>query len=1058
MGRPKGADRGKRCRVGILILVAGCTAKEPTKETYFDRTIFPILQDSCGSTNTGANCHVMQDKGNAIGNLSVASYEDIVKRRDLLVTYGPYNLPNFLLKTVDPFDVLLTAYDGTSFSVRTDIRHSGVRTVGLTSAAFHTLKAWIESGANKNNAIAAPSQLDRDACSNEVPSDPSFSPDADPAGSDFDTFKNSVVPVLSMQCAAGNCHGSPTNSLRLACSTSFLDIDVVARWDYFAATRYVSAKMNDLANSEILRRPLDPPVGGSYHEGGAVFMSQSDAGYVALLNWVKEHGPSTTVPSGPGFDFFAKRVQPMLVKKGCMVLGCHSAAMFHDYRLHPGSGGNFSTGTTLVNYELTRAQIAMESPDPNASRLIAKNLLRSDQVPIDQAGAARGILHRGGALLDDFPSRDVPSPALCTDTMAIESGNLDDNHAYCVIARWIQIEQEAAKLAPLSGVVYVKQRPVAPPDLPQDYATYKGPSDLCFAALSMDASGAITAAGGGACRSLLGGCAGLSAATEVRRPSVSWKGDRVAFAARNGQSEPFAIWTVNVDGTGCAKEDVIAAAPSAPGWVDNGAPIHNFDPVFTPDDRIVFASTRGNVMNTDAFDYKGPTRTPADPSRWNANLYVLEAGAIRQLTFLLNQELFPSMMSDGRLIFTTEKRAPGFYQLAGRRMNLDGGDYHPLYAQRRTIGFAQMSEVVELANKNFAAIFSDQNAAHGAGTLAVFNRSIGPDQTSSDPADYTVDANAMTWPEPKFFLHSLGIVDPRATGHVGAGNVGAYRSPAPLPNGQLIVSYAANATDLSSFTGNFDLYIVDPLSGARTQVTNDAASDELFPVAVYERMNRGVFRSRGDEPNGHTRVYTLGESSDHPTTLADVTILDANVLGSLLFQNTRTGLDNIETHRAFPQLTSLDVYEDLPPDPNDSGSSQFTTTDALGTLYARRRRLGTIPILGDGSARVIVPGGVPIVLRGFFALGGAGEAEHFQREEMQFYPGEYVHQGFPSTFFNGLCGGCHGAVSGRETDLSVQPDILTQASHVQAKSRDTRNVDFSGPPATRGSDVVGPTD
>ncbi len=41
-------------------------------------------------------------------------------------------------------------------------------------------------------------------------------------------------------------------------------------------------------------------------------------------------------------------------------------------------------------------------------------------------------------------------------------------------------------------------------------------------------------------------------------------------------------------------------------------------------------------------------------------------------------------MQDGRLIFTTEKRAPGFYQLALRRQNLDGGDYHPLYAQRGT--------------------------------------------------------------------------------------------------------------------------------------------------------------------------------------------------------------------------------------------------------------------------------------------------------------------------------------------------------------------------------------
>src|SRR6185369_9578303 len=207
--------------------------------------------------------------------------------------------------------------------------------------------------------------------------------------------------------------------------------------------------------------------------------------------------------------------------------------------------------------------------------------------------------------------------------------------------------------------------------------------------------------------------------------------------------EPFAVWTVNVDGSSCAKVDAINALPSTAGWTDNGAPIHNFDPVFAPDDRIVFTSTRGNVMNTEAFDYHGPTRTPADPARWNANLYILESGKVRQLTFLLNQELLPSMMSDGRLIFTAEKRAPNVYQLAGRRMNLDGGDYHPLFAQRKTVGFEQMTEVVELANKNLAAIFSDHGSAHGAGTLGLINRSLGPDQLSQDPADYVSDPGAI---------------------------------------------------------------------------------------------------------------------------------------------------------------------------------------------------------------------------------------------------------------------------------------------------------------------------
>src|SRR5215212_2617631 len=150
-------------------LASACSAKEPKTETYFDRTISPILQSSCVSTNTGANCHITQEHGNALGNLSLASYRDLIKRRDLLINYGPYGLPNMLLKAVDPFDIVLTAYDGTALTVRTDIRHAGGKTLGLTTAGFHTLKAWIGGGASENNAVTPPTSAERDACSDSVP-------------------------------------------------------------------------------------------------------------------------------------------------------------------------------------------------------------------------------------------------------------------------------------------------------------------------------------------------------------------------------------------------------------------------------------------------------------------------------------------------------------------------------------------------------------------------------------------------------------------------------------------------------------------------------------------------------------------------------------------------------------------------------------------------------------------------------------------------------------------------------------------------------------------------
>jgi hypothetical protein len=173
------------------------------------------------------------------------------------------------------------------------------------------------------------------------------------------------------------------------------------------------------------------------------------------------------------------------------------------------------------------------------------------------------------------------------------------------------------------------------------------------------------------------------------------------------------------------------------------------------------------------------------------------------------------------------------------------------------------------------------------------------------------------------------------------------------------------------------------------------------------------------------------------------------VLASLLFQNTPTG------RVIEPDLKTFDVYEDLPPDlaasPDCAGNS---ASDAFGQVCVRRRLLGSVPLQSDGSAHFRIPGGLPLVIH----LPDDSESQRmklprWQREEMTFLPGEYGHQSFPNLFFNNLCGGCHGAVTGRPVDASLRPDFLTQASSVAAI--DLGATDLTGPPSKRGS-IIGP--
>ena len=491
-----------------------------------------------------------------------------------------------------------------------------------------------------------------------------------------------------------------------------------------------------------------------------------------------------------------------------------------------------------------------------------------------------------------------------------------------------------------------------------------------------------------------------------------------------------------VEGGKCTPEPTINAVPTTDdgaAYSDNGELVHNFDPTFAPDDRIVFASTRGNTKNVTAFSYRGPQRTPAEPSRVNSNLFVLEAGKIRQLTFLLNQELSPAFMRDGRVILVTEKRAPGFYQLAGRRMNLDGGDYHPLFGQRSTIGFDQLTDVVELSDKNFAAILSDKGAVHGAGTLAVINRSIGIDQLSAKPEDYVQRPDAITWPNPAFFQHSIRLLDTSATGKLG-GTKGAYRSPSGLPSQNLLVSYAENVVALDNFNGNFDIVEVDTNTGARTPLIF-GASDELWPVAIAPRYSLRQFKSRLDEANGATQIF----DDDAHRSRSQITFVDAPLLSSLLFQNTRTG-------RVVPTSDfTLSLWEDMPPEQGvksfDAANAASVFSDAFGKVYVRRGLLGSPEVYGDGSASVTIRGGIPLVLQARVQLAAdSSPSDHFQREEMQFYPGEVVRQGFRKPLFNGICAGCHGSLSGYESDISPNPDILTQASRIDARDRDPSDL------------------
>ena len=94
-------------------------------------------------------------------------------------------------------------------------------------------------------------------------------------------------------------------------------------------------------------------------------------------------------------------------------------------------------------------------------------------------------------------------------------------------------------------------------------------------------------------------------------------------------------------------------------------------------------------------------------------------------------------------------------------------------------------------------------------------------------------------------------------------------------------------------------------------------------------------------------------------------------------------------------------------------------------VFTQRQLLGVAPLEADGSLKVALPARRPLILE----LQDGGRQPIFtMREEHQLGPGETISPGVPRKLFNGVCGGCHGSISGREPDIAVTADALTGAT------------------------------
>jgi hypothetical protein len=380
----------------------------------------------------------------------------------------------------------------------------------------------------------------------------------------------------------------------------------------------------------------------------------------------------------------------------------------------------------------------------------------------------------------------------------------------------------------------------------------------------------------------------------ISDPCVSFDGQRILFSMRPPGVSDRNIFEINADGTGLRQ-------------VTRGGG-HDYDPLYLPDGRIMFTSSRDGEM--DEYNHS-----------LAEHLYTADAdgNSMERVSFNQSDDFDPTLLPNGRILYTRWEHFGTFNRFPLFAANPDGtGIFHDFGPHNRNFFHPQATP-----DSRMIAIESTR-VNEDAGSVALLK----PEQ---GPADPVVGGTELHW----------DVLTPQVNTDGPPWAFGAFKYPFPLGGNRYVVSYTLPAADEVDVDYGLYTFTLDQ-TGAGT--TEDPATISMNDLTFLY-----------NDPTTNEYDAQLLAAHDKPPVVPS-TVDHSKDYGVFIAQDVfnRGTMDGQERPvRGSDPITEIAVYAARP---TMSGErSEFSANE-----FEKRSLLGFAPVYSDGSFAIKVPADTPI--------------------------------------------------------------------------------------------------